>query len=295
MKITLEDFLKSSSLEDKTTEDEKKKKLVEELEEIEQAYKNSPYMTINGKKIAKTEELSYEPLTDEEIEKTATATVNSEAEEAKKKLNDSADKKIETLSEKKAETLKNAEESAVKIAEKTESAKENAENQALKRGIGRSSIISEELKDLDKASIDALGKVYGEVNGQIAKIDESISALQTELIDALDALDGETAVKINERIKTLKAERDKKAEEVKKYNNSLREKSAEKLNAMKIKGDEKDSDEYIESNANKIKKLYSYYYSLGEEAKEELSSDEDFIKKYVGTNGYNYLKNLLVK
>ena len=216
MKITLEDFLKSSSADNKTNEDDKKKNLEKELEEIEEAYKNSPYMTINGKKIAKTEELKFEPISDEEIEKTATETATKEAEEAKKKLNDSANKKIETLNDKKAETLKNAENSATKITEKTDEAKESAENQALKRGIARSSIIAEELKDLDKASIDAIGKVMSEANGQVSKIDENISALQTELVTALDALDGETAVKINEKIKTLKAERDKKAEEVQK-------------------------------------------------------------------------------
>ncbi|MBO4323272.1 MAG: hypothetical protein J5836_01275 [Clostridia bacterium] len=303
IKVTLQDFLNTlkeavEKVKEKSPKEtgDAKDALKAELEEIEQAYKNSPYMTFNGTKVPKLNEISYSPASDEEIAKTAEEEVKAERAEKEKKLKNTAEEKIAALGERKTEAEKNAAGYAAKISESTKEAKQEAENQALKRGIGRSSIIAEELAGLDEAAVKALGEVYSSLGSEIAKIDSSISSLKTELTDALDSLDGETAVKINEKIKSLQAERDKKQEEVTKYNNSLRASSAEQLKKLGIENAaEEDSEEYVKQNADKIRKLYAYYYSLGDGAKKELKNDKEFIEKYVGSSGYSYLNNLLNK
>ena len=300
LKVTIQDFLDSLSktaekVKEEKEENEKKKALEAELDEIEKAYQNSPYMTFNNKKVGKVTELKYEPMSDEEIEETAKTEAENEKKEKEKKLKSVAEEKISALGESKNYIKENLDGATAKISEETEKAKTSAENQALKRGIARSSIVAEELAGLDDASLKALGEVYKKANADLAKADEKIATLKAELSSALDELDGETAVKINEKIKSLKSERDKKAEEVTKYNNALREQTAKEMNSVAKYTGEKNSEEYIKANGDKLKKLYSYYYSLGEDAEKELGEDEEFIKKYVGSDGYSYLKNLLKK
>ncbi len=289
----LKDFAKKLSDAGQPSESEEKKTLKKELDEIEQAYNNSPYMTINGKKIAILKPMEDNPLSDEEIAATAENFYAEDKKNKSDKLNDSYADKVRLKEESKAALDKSVEKSAAEIAAKTAEAKSATENDALKRGIARSSIVMEELNGLDKQSIDALGKLYETAAESEAKINSEIDSLKTELSDALNALDGETAVKINEKIKALTAERDKKSAEVLKYNNSLKSETAKQLNEIGKDIDETNSTEYIESNAAKIKKLYSYYYSLGENGAKELTSDEDFVKKYVGSKGYDYLKKII--
>ena len=78
LKVTVEEFLnnlknaaKQSAETVKEEESDKKKALKSELDEIEQAYNNSPYMTINGKKVALLKPLEDDPASDEEIKATA--------------------------------------------------------------------------------------------------------------------------------------------------------------------------------------------------------------------------------
>ena len=53
--------------------------------------------------------------------------------------------------------------------------------------------------------------------------------------------------------------------------------------------DETQSEEYKTMIAEKTKALYSYYYSLGEDALKELQRDRDYVEGNIGASGYNSL------
>ncbi len=282
---------------DLATEDNKRA-LIEDLGEIEEAYKKSPYKTYDGAKIANLQELEYDAPTDEEILRAAEEIYGKAKEESSAKLKSTASEKISGLENSKTRASETADASAAKIAEAAEKAKTDAENQALKRGIGRSSIILEELNGIDNSALKATGEVYGDLQKEIASIDDKIYALQDDLGAALDKLDVDTATKINNKVKELKAEREEKLMAVTKYNNDIKANTAKAMtNAAKAGADiaEENSDEYITQNSEKIKRLYSYYYDFGDDAIEEIEKDKDFITSHVGLSGYNYLRNTLFK
>ncbi len=289
---------KKSEKTDEITESDGKKALIDALGEIEEAYKKTPYKTYDGVKMPNFEEIKYDAPTDEDILKAVEDIYGRQKEESVTKLKANAQEKVKGLEENKEKASETAEKSAAKIAAMAEKAKTEAENQALKRGIGRSSIILEELNDIDKSALSATGEVYGDLQKQIADIDAKIVSLNDELGAALDKLDVDTAVKINDKVKELKDEREKKVMEVAKYNNELKEKEAKAAADIRKSGvdvTEENSDEYADKNSQKIKRLYAYYYDFGSDAVAEVEKDRDFIENQVGENGYRYLLNTLTR
>lgn len=299
--ITLQDFLSSAyaDAENKkgvsayeSTKSEKEK-LAEKLDDIERAYNENPYRTYGGYKVMRAKTETYDAPTDEDIVSGATQAVEADKAERAAVLQSAAEKKNRAYEKSKQEIIQAADESAAKIKADASAAGQEAENQALKRGIARSSIIAEELNAIDKAAIEASGEVYKKAQSGIADAEMKISDLETELQDALDNLDVKTAVELNEQIKKLKAERDEKISKTEENNAKEREKEVKQLNSLRAKGiavGENDSEEYVTRTYEKIRSLYAYYYSLGKDAAEEVKKDKEFIEKHVGESGYNYLK-----
>ncbi|MBO4262801.1 MAG: hypothetical protein J5903_03340 [Clostridia bacterium] len=245
------------------------------------------------KVVPELEEMTYDELTDDEIERIARESLEEYRNSRAKKLQSDAAEKTENLEKTKKTLSDRADEFAAKIAADAENAKTNVENQALKRGLGRSSIVMGQLSEADRAAMEAKERNYTAAQTQLAEIDESIAALQNDLTDALDALDVETAIKVNDKIKSLKDEREQKRNEVIKYNNEIRLKAASAINSTVSdkKTDANDGEDAEDFDLDKVNKLYEYYYSLGDAAKETIEKDEEFIKKYVGEKGYKFLAN----
>ena len=319
IKIKLEDFLnkilekvktpekgddddvenKAATAEEKTeTADREllKSDVGAELDEIEREYQNNPIRTYGGKKVANLVEHKYDPMTDEEIGDLAkayadeiytkaAATAKTNAEESKKRYKSNA------------ENVKARMEEAIEALDKSaEKAKQDAEDQALKRGIARSSIAAINVAGVDNAAMEAKGEVYRSAEKEMADIDEKISALDAKLDDDLARLDAEAAAETNKKIKELKDERAAKLKAVTEYNNTLRTKKVnelKKLDEVGVSTAEEDSAEYIDKTNKKIDVLYEFYRSLGNGAKAAIKNDKEFIVSHIGNGGYNYLNSLL--
>ncbi len=105
--------------------------------------------------------------------------------------------------------------------------KENASQDALKRGLSRSSIVVNVLDAFDKAEISKYNELNDELVSSINNIDTSISQLKLEQDEALNSFDVEYAVKLQEKINTLTENLIKKQNEVLQYNNEIEEKEAD--------------------------------------------------------------------
>ena len=187
-----------------------------------------------------------------------------------------------------------AKESEKRISDSYEAAKNNASDEAIKRGIARSSIISEQLKDFDEAKIKDVENAYATAREKIAEADEKIGSLTEELSKAVASYDMEEAVKINERINALKEERTKKQNEVTEYTNALKEQRAKTLSSLGLSGMdlvEEKSDEYIAAQNEKLQALYKYYRKAAN--KKEFLQDAERIRKYVGNDGFEYLSKYI--
>lgn len=271
-----------------------KKSLYDSLDKINDDYEKTDVRSYNGTVIPKLNEKTYDAPTDEEIIKTATEEEKANTARKKQAAEAVAEEKKAALDLQKAGYENYAKESEKRISDSYETAKNNASDEAIKRGIARSSIISEQLKDFDEAKIKDVENAYATAREKIAEADEKIGNLTEELSKAVASYDMEEAVKINERINSLKEERTKKQNEVTEYNNALKEKRAKTLSSLGLSGMdlvEEKSDEYIAAQNEKLQALYKYYRKAAN--KKEFLQDAERIRKYVGNDGFEYLSKYI--
>ena len=271
-----------------------KKSLYDSLDKINDDYEKTDVRSYNGTVIPKLNEKTYDAPTDEEIIKTATEEEKANTARKKQAAEAVAEEKKAALDLQKAGYENYAKESEKRISDSYETAKNNASDEAIKRGIARSSIISEQLKDFDEAKIKDVENAYATAREKIAEADEKIVSLTEELSKAVASYDMEEAVKINERINSLKEERTKKQNEVTEYNNALKEKRAKTLSSLGLSGMdlvEEKSDEYIAAQNEKLQALYKYYRKAAN--KKEFLQDAERIRKYVGNDGFEYLSKYI--
>lgn len=271
-----------------------KKSLYDSLDKINDDYEKTDVRSYNGTVIPKLKEKTYDAPTDEEIIKTATEEEKANTARKKQAAEAVAEEKKAALDLQKAGYENYAKESEKRISDSYEAAKNNASDEAIKRGIARSSIISEQLKDFDEAKIKDVENAYATAREKIAEADEKIVSLTEELSKAVASYDMEEAVKINERINSLKEERTKKQNEVTEYNNALKEKRAKTLSSLGLSGMdlvEEKSDEYIAAQNEKLQALYKYYRKAAN--KKEFLQDAERIRKYVGNDGFEYLSKYI--
>lgn len=271
-----------------------KRSLYDSLDKINDDYEKTDVRSYNGTVIPKLNEKTYDAPTDEEIIKTATEEEKANTARKKQAAEAVAEEKKAALDLQKAGYENYAKESEKRISDSYETAKNNASDEAIKRGIARSSIISEQLKDFDEAKIKDVENAYATAREKIAEADEKIVSLTEELSKAVASYDMEEAVKINERINSLKEERTKKQNEVTEYNNALKEKRAKTLSSLGLSGMdlvEEKSDEYIAAQNEKLQALYKYYRKAAN--KKEFLQDAERIRKYVGNDGFEYLSKYI--
>lgn len=283
---------KNQTVKSNGAESKEKLGLKAALDKIDADYAADDTRTYDGTAVPKLEKKAYDAPTDEEIAATAKAELEASADIKKNALKKSADEKRAALEVEIGDTKAAADKKKKSLSESYAVAKENAANEAIRRGIARSSIISEQLADFDAANIKANADIDYAAENSIKRINGEIEELSDKLSDALSSLDMETAIKVNERIQKLKTERQKRSDEVLEYNNKIAEKKASFAEKLAKKGQtekEENSDQYARAYTEKINALYDYYRSLGIGAKSALAADKNFIIKYVGEKGYDLL------
>ena len=111
-----------------------------------------------------------------------------------------------------------------KIEQTYENAKESNKNTFIRRGLSRSSIMQENLKNLDESKNAAQDTLAKELKQNLEKITIERDLLETQKQSALESFNIAYAVKLSEKINKL-TESAKQAEDaVAKYNNQLEEK-----------------------------------------------------------------------
>ena len=270
--IEEKDFLAAMSVAATATGDEedKKKKLYKELDKII-ADKESTGNTTFKK-------LEYTPPSDEEITEKATNLSDSEFNTALQKYLDSYAKNAEKTAAEKESTLKASESEKENVTENYEASKKASENQALKRGLGRSTVIMNLLQNYDESKNKQLKDIESSLNENIADIDKELTTLEAEKQRTMNNMELEKSVAIAEKISKLKAERDEKVAEVTKFNNDVNEKIIKYGDETSVLSDEEQKTIDLEK-AKKVLEYYSGY--TAKEAFEDFSADKT-LKDYLG-------------
>ncbi len=170
------------------------------------------------------ERMKYQKPTDEEIKK--------QAEDALKSFSDKEQKSIENdyldaskkLDEQNAKLGADYEDNVQKVDQNYENAKEQNKNSFIRRGLARSSIMQENLKDLDESKTRAQDALAQTLKQNLEKINIEKDLLETQKQSALESFNIAYAVKLSEKINKLTESALQAEEEVMKYNNQLEEK-----------------------------------------------------------------------
>lgn len=275
MPITAKQF---EEIGEKKKSSEQKDKMYDELKALGKLAENAVSEAV--RKEYGAEYMQTDDTTDDELKERAEAEINRTDADQKESLTRETDGKIESLREKAQAENEALGVRKAEIERRYDDAKKDASDEAIKRGMGRSSVIMNLLKTYDG---EKLGKVIASENAATAElkaIDDEIERLDGELKSTLEKMDMESAFKINARLDELKAERKKTNDDVLKYNNTLAEKLAKYH-------DELESSDYgkriigaarEQSNAyydQMVKMLVTYYSGLtADEAKEDFKNGD---------------------
>lgn len=117
-------------------------------------------------------------------------------------------------------------------------AKQNTENDVLKRGLARSSIAVNNVSQVEQNRAEAHNAVQTKFAETIAALDSELSGLEVKRQQAVNDFNISLAVKLQDKIDELKKTRDDANKEALKYNNSIAEKEAnDKIDKAKTESD----------------------------------------------------------
>ena len=126
------------------------------------------------------------------------------------------------------ESLKENYNTAVQnVAQSYDLVREKASNDALNRGLQRSSIVINKLDAFNQDEINTYNALNKELTDSLNEIDFELNSLEAQQELALNDFDITYAVKLNNKIASLKQELLDKQMEITKYNNQIAEKEAD--------------------------------------------------------------------
>ena len=285
----------TSQSNDQTEQKKKKKQLNDQLEYLSKLASYS--IDDEVKKRLNLEYLDKDDTTDEQIKAKVEEKSEYEKAEKTKQLTDAATEKIAEQNKKAEDEKVAVEVDKQAIDDAYEEAKQSANNQAIKRGIVRSSIIFNMLKDYDIQKLNAISQRENSSKQELEQIDSEIESLNEDLKKALSALDMQTAIEINDKIDELKSARDKKNTEVIKHNNDVNERLAKYRDQLLLTQKGQSLKNQIEQNnadynTQMFKLILSYYDDL---SYEEMQKDflESRYDQYLNDATLKALKNYI--
>jgi len=201
--------------------------LKSELKKLDGKYE---FHAKNPYNLPKTQDLTlmaYDGMSREEINEYAKAKLAAEYAAALKNIDGGTERAKNDLTAYKEKLNAAAGETMGAIDEAYKGAAAAASNDALKRGLARSSIIVNKLAELENQKAGAKTGVSAELFKGLAEIDNAIEQSETERLRAVEELDIMNAAKLADEIKLLNEKREKQLDEILKYNNSLKEKQSD--------------------------------------------------------------------
>lgn len=241
--------------------------------------------------------MEYDALTDEQISELAKSQADAKLNDERVKLENELNKLSADLTNQK-ESIKNQSDEIAKSIETAYSErKSEAEKDALKRGLARSSIITGKIEQFDKNMVNDKIKLDTDVITAINKIDLQLTSLESEKNLALENFNITLAAELIAKINELKNQRTAQLNEVLKYNNEVAEKEAKyqkekELSLFDIEKSRKNEisneklNDYLYSEKAKI--VREFYDNMSPaEALRQIGEDST-LKEHLGSY-YNYI------
>jgi len=243
----------------------------------------------NGKFSSAPESLGLEKIEiadkdEEDFKKEAENSLKDKYNNEREKTESSFKSKVDELLGAMDSAKQKNKETEKKLNEYYDNSIKETENQALRRGLARSSIIIGQISNLEGSRANELANALSNLESSLSDSEKKIGELNSSLESALDSLDIEEAEKIQEQIGKLKESYEKEKQEAIKFNNNVL-----KLEAEYKKDLEKQKQE-MQKEDLALKDKYGVSY-LEREMKQK---QFDYLKNYLDTLDKNYALNLLL-
>lgn len=198
---------------------EKTKSVLEQFSEIDKKYTQGTKADTN----INLQKLDYVAPTQEEVTTKAENSLAQYKNDGIEKIN--SDYNLQnTQIDNSIKELKDQEQTQKQSIENTYAkVKENAQNDAIKRGLARSSIIVNKLQDYDNKMINDLTVLSSETSDKIFSLNTQKNTLELEKNNALKSFDIEYAIKLQDKIDSINEDISKNEQSVIKYNNEIAE------------------------------------------------------------------------
>lgn len=243
------------------------------------------------------EKLSYDTRTDEDLSKMARDYAQNIKEQKESKLKESMESKKNVYLEKEIDAKRQSEEDIKKLSDEYEEVVKDSKNNAIKKGIGRSSIIENLLKQQKEGFDSEVSKVRNVETQKLKLIDDEIKLLEEQIQKSIKAYDMEAAFNYNEKLTELNEERNEINKKISQHNEKVDKKIAEYANELEKTADGRAIKDFIFERSGEYviegkKALIAYLESLPKEkAYEEIESEDwDY---FFGKGMKDYLRKIL--
>ncbi len=244
------------------------------------------------------EKQTFTKPTDEEIKTSAKNSLEDYKQTSLKNIESDYNEKSTNISNQIDELNKSANSQKQETKNLYSSLKNDASNDALKRGLARSSIVINVLDAFDQNMIDEINKINEEIGSKVESLNNQKLLLSEQRQNALNAFDISYAVELSTKIDEINAALAEQEQKVIEYNNEIAEKEAE-YEAQRNK-DTLDRAEFIEKYGEdailSLKQNEKYEIALNylnslpkEEAINELDTNRTYSYE-LGPTYFNRLK-----
>ena len=254
-------------VQDNQFKDKDMKDVIEDLKSIKSKYQS--YDQIDAPQSLGLEKVDVKEVSDEELNKLAKNSLDEKYNTKDKTIKSSFEDKVNSILENNEYLKDQSSQSNDKINKYYDESIKETENQALKRGLARSSIIISEISNLEGSRASELSNVLNNLQKNLNENENKINKLSQEKDEALNNLDIEYAIELSEKIDKLASEYAKQKEDAIKFNNNVAKLEAEyKLDLDKQKLDKKKQNLALQEKYG-----------------------DDIYKSEIESNQYDYLKN----
>ena len=280
----------------------------EDTDKITEKTKNYSDLLSNFKKVDEKYNFSGDELnlerktfkgkTDEEIEKQAKDSLQEYKETGIQDIEKSYNDKKSNIDQQMQSLKDQGEEKKKETTSLYSSLKENAKQDALKRGLSRSSIVINILDAFDNNMINEYKKINEEISSKMQSLSNQKSLLDEQKQNALNSFDISYALKLSNKIDEVNEKLKQEEQKILEYNNEIAEKEAEYQAKQKDKALSYATyiEKYGKNSLNALKQdekvayAENYLMSLSkEEALDELNNNKVFTSE-LGPANYTRLK-----
>lgn len=206
----------TKKIKDKT---EKSNNIFEQFSEVDNKYST----LTNANNSLELEQMEFTKPTVDEVKTKAENSLQDYKMSNINSINETFDTKVNQINKDVEQVKQNSKRETDELKNSYNMAKENASNDAIKRGLARSSIIVNTLANYDNSLINKLEAQANELTGKLQEFESEKNLLEQQKQNALNSFDISYAVKLQEKInginENIKAEEDA----VIKYNNEIAE------------------------------------------------------------------------